>query len=470
VVSLDIAIRRHLICEQFHVLCVEFNEVFVMATKKDPTGVVKRKRGLLGKHFTDKVSAFDNAMMQFDRAANILKLTKSQIAVIKEPRRVTEVKLPVRMDDGSIEVFTGLRVQHNIARGPAKGGVRFHPEVSVDEVKALAFWMTYKCAVVGIPMGGGKGGVVVDPRKLSLGELERVARRYFAEMIDLFGPDSDIPAPDVNTNPQIMAWFMDTYSMHKRKHVPAVVTGKPLEIGGSAGRVPATAQGMVYCARRAFEHLNISLSGATVAVQGFGNVGSHAARLLSQDGCIIKAISDVDGAFVSDKRIDIDVAAKHVEAHGTLKGFDKTAGVRKLDDPMKLLELPVEILIPAALENQITGENADSVKAQVIAECANGPLTPEADEIFEKKGVFIIPDILCNAGGVAVSYLEWVQNRIGYYWTEERVLADLQRMMEDAFSVVLQTSLAYKVPMRTAAFIVGIERVTKAAELRGLYA
>lgn len=441
-----------------------------MAGKKALSGAVKRKRGRLGKHFTDKVSAFDNAMTQFDRAASILKLTKSQIAVIKEPRRVTEVKLPVRMDDGSIEVFTGIRVQHNIARGPAKGGVRFHPDVSVDEVKALAFWMTYKCAVVGIPMGGGKGGVVIDTRKLSLGELERVARRYFAEMIDLFGPDSDIPAPDVNTNPQIMAWFMDTYSMHKRRYVPAVVTGKPLEIGGSAGRISATAQGMVYCVRKAFEHLGISLPGATVAVQGFGNVGSYAARLLRQDGCIIKAISDIDGAFVSDNWIDIDLATNHVETHGTLKGFDETAGVEKLDDPMKLLELPVDLLIPAALENQITGENAHNVKARVIAECANGPLTPEADEISEKKGVFIIPDILCNAGGVTVSYLEWVQNRMGYYWTEERVLDDLKRMMEDSFARVLQTSLAYEVPMRTAAFILGIERVTEAAELRGLYA
>jgi glutamate dehydrogenase/leucine dehydrogenase len=424
----------------------------------------------VGQHGSDTVSAFDNAMMQFDRAAGILKLTPSQIAVIKEPRRVTEVKLPVRMDDGSISVFTGIRAQHNIARGPAKGGVRFHPNVTVDEVKALAFWMTYKSAVVGIPMGGGKGGVIVDPRSLSLGELERVARRYFAEMIDLFGPDSDIPAPDVNTNPQIMAWFMDTYSMHRRMHVPGVVTGKPLEIGGSAGRASATAQGMVYCVRKAFEHLKIPFKGATVAVQGFGNVGSFAAQLLEEDGCIIRAISDVDGAFFSENGIDAHLAIKHVEDHGTLKGFDQAANVEKLDDPMALLELPVDLLIPAALENQITTENADRVKAQVIAECANGPLTPEADEIFEIKGIFIVPDILCNAGGVTVSYLEWVQNRMGYYWTEERVIEDLKRIMEDSFAGVLDTSVAYEVPMRTAAFIVGIERVTKAAELRGLYA
>jgi len=441
-----------------------------MTGKKESNAGKAKKRGQLGQHSTDKASAFDNAMKQFDRAANILKLTKNQIAVIKEPRRVTEVKLPVRMDDGSIEVFLGIRVQHNIARGPAKGGVRFHPDVSVDEVKALSFWMTYKCAVVGIPMGGGKGGVVVDPRKLSSGELERLARRYFAEMIDLFGPDRDVPAPDVNTNPRIMAWFMDTYSMHRRNHVPGVVTGKPLEIGGSAGRMSATAQGMVYCARKAFDHLQLPLTGATVAIQGFGNAGSFAARLLGKDGCIIKAISDIDGAFVSDTGIDPELATKYVEKNGTLKGFSRTAGVEKIDDPMKLLELPVDLLIPAALENQITKKNAPRVKAKIIAECANGPLTPEADDIFEEKRVFIIPDILCNAGGVTVSYLEWVQNRMGYYWTEEHILKDLKRIMEDSFARVLKTSLAYKVPMRTAAFIVGIQRVTEAAELRGLYA
>lgn len=319
-------------------------------------------------------------------------------------------------------------------------------------------------------MGGGKGGVVVDPKKLSTGELERLSRRYFAEMIDLFGPDSDVPAPDVNTNPQIMGWFMDTYSMHRRKNIPAVVTGKPLELGGSAGRLSATAQGMVYCVRKAFEHLDIPMRGATVAVQGFGNAGSFAARLLYADGCVIRAISDIDGAFVSDTTINPEEAVEHVRKHGTLKGFDSNKGIRKLDDPMKLLEHKVDLLIPAALENQITKSNARRVKARIIAECANGPLTPEADDVFEKKDVFIIPDILCNAGGVTVSYLEWVQNRMGYYWTEERIQEDLQRMMEDAFARVLKTSLEYEVPMRTAAFIVGIERVTAAAESRGLYA
>jgi len=453
-----------------HTVIGPFEEVEIMKEKKLTGKPVTKARGRVGRHGTTKVSAFDNAMKQFDRAARILKLTDNQIAVIKEPRRITEVKLPVRMDDGSIEIFIGFRVQHNIARGPAKGGVRFHPDVDVDEVKALAFWMTYKSAVVGIPMGGGKGGVVVDPRKLSEHELERLARRYFAELIDLFGPDRDVPAPDVNTNPRVMAWFMDTYSMHHRNHIPAVVTGKPVALGGSEGRASATAQGMVYVVRRAVEHLKISLDGATVAIQGYGNAGSFAATLLKKDGCIIQAISDIDGAFYSKSGIDPEFAVEHVARFGTLKGFEKKAAVEKLDDPMKLLELQVDVLIPAALENQITSKNARRVKAKIIAECANGPLTPEADDIFEKKGTFIIPDILCNAGGVTVSYLEWVQNRMGYYWTESRIQEDLQRIMDDSFALVLKTSLSYKVPMRTAAFIVGIKRVTEAAELRGLYA
>jgi glutamate dehydrogenase (NAD(P)+) len=418
----------------------------------------------------ERSSAFDNALKQFDRAASILNLSESQIAVIKQPRRITEVNLPVRMDDGTVKIFKGYRVQHNIARGPAKGGVRFHPEVDMEEVKALAFWMTYKCAVVNIPFGGGKGGIVVDPRKLSLGELERLARRYFAEMIDLFGPDRDVPAPDVNTNQQIMAWFMDTYSMHFQNFLPAVVTGKPLDLGGSLGRMAATAQGMVFCVHQACSHLNMNLKGLKVAIQGFGNAGSYAAKLLHADGCIIQAISDIDGAFYNERGIDPEEACKHVAKFGTLKDFHKSAKVEKMPNPMELLELPVDILIPAALENQITKENAPRVKAKLIAECANGPLTPEADDIFEDKGTFIIPDILCNAGGVTVSYFEWVQNRMGYYWSEEQVQNELKRYMEDAFEAVLAASLHYKVPMRTAAFIVAIQRVTRTAELRGLYA
>lgn len=416
-------------------------------------------------------SAFENALKQFDAAAKVMKLTKNQVAVIKEPRRVTEVKLPVRMDDGSIQVFQGYRVQHNIARGPAKGGIRFHPDVDMDEVKALAFWMTYKCAVVNIPMGGGKGGIVVDPSKLSLGELERLARRYMAEMIDLFGPDRDIPAPDVNTGPMVMAWMMDTYSMHHRNYVPAVITGKPLELGGSAGRAAATAQGMVFCVREAARRMGLELRSATVAIQGYGNAGSFAAKLLREDGCKIVAISDIGGAFYNkDQGIDPEEALEYVRERKNLKGFDRSAKVTAYDDPMKLLEETVDILIPAALENQITEENAPRVKPKIIAECANGPCTFEADGILDKNGVFIIPDILCNAGGVTVSYLEWVQNRMGYYWEADRVREDLERYMVKAFNDVYQTSLKYKINMRIAAFVVSIERVTRASELRGLYA
>ncbi|MEJ2537054.1 MAG: Glu/Leu/Phe/Val dehydrogenase, partial [Calditrichia bacterium] len=380
--------------------------------------------------FLKQINPFESALIQFDKAASVLKLSESQIAMVKEPRRITEVNLPVRMDDGSI--------QHSVVRGPAKGGIRFHPNVTVDEVKALAFWMTYKCAVVGVPFGGGKGGVVVDPTLLSRNELESLSRRYFAEMSDLFGPDSDVPAPDVNTNPQIMCWMFDTYSMHKKQYLPAVITGKPLELGGSEGRSEATAQGMVFTVRDACEHLNINLKKATVAIQGFGNAGSFAAKLLHDDGAKIVAISDVTGAYYNPAGIDVNAALNTCKNNKTwlLKGLEKNTKCEKLNDPMKLLELEVDILIPAALENQITEENAPNIKAKIIAECANGPVTPDADDILEKKKIFIIPDVLCNAGGVTVSYLEWVQNRMGYYWSKDRVNEDLEKIMTKAFDQV----------------------------------
>lgn len=419
----------------------------------------------------DSTSAFENALRQFDRAAKLLKLSNNQIAVIKEPRRVTEVRLPVQMDNGHIEIFTGYRVQHNVGRGPAKGGVRFHPHVTLDEVKALAFWMTYKSAVVNIPMGGGKGGVVVDPKKLSPAELERLSRRYFAEMIDLFGGNKDIPAPDVNTGPQVMAWFMDTYSMHKQEYIPDVVTGKPLELGGSQGRETATADGVVICIREAARHLKMNLGGARVGVQGFGNVGSYSAMNLHRDGCKVVVISDETGTYANDDGLQVDTLLKYAQTHRNLKGVEKhLPGVRFIDDPSAVLSWDLDILVPAALENQITGANAEQVKARLIAEGANGPLSTEADDVFEAKGVFTIPDILCNAGGVTVSYLEWVQNRMGYYWSARRVYQDLEEIMTSAFRTVLETSLEYKVNMRVAAFIVAIKRVTQAAELRGLYA
>lgn len=433
-----------------------------------------QERDRIMPRMSENLNAFEIAMRQFDEAAGILELTESQIAMIKEPRRMTEVNLPVRMDDGSIRIFKGFRCQHSIARGPAKGGIRFHQDVTADEVRALAFWMTYKCAVVGVPFGGGKGGIIVDSRKLSQNELERLARRYFAEMAELFGPNKDVPAPDVNTNPQIMSWMMDTYSMHHKQFLPAVITGKPLEMGGSEGRNKATSLGLAFCVREManHHHINLNLDKATVAIQGFGNVGSFAGEILEGMGAQVVAISDADGGFYNRNGISMKQAIGYVQngETSTLKDFHKTGAAEKYEDPMKLLEEDVGILIPAALEGQITGENADRIKARVIAEGANGPTTPEADEILYKRGVHIIPDILANAGGVTVSYLEWVQNRMGYYWSEERVNQELEEIMVKAFHEVMETCKKYKVHMRTAAFIVGINRVTKAAELRGLYA
>lgn len=415
-------------------------------------------------------SAFDNAMKQFDQAASLLKLTASQTAMIKQPRKCVEVTLPIRMDDGTIQTFTGFRVQHNIARGPAKGGVRYHQDVNLDEVKALSFWMTFKCAVANIPMGGAKGGIIVDPKKLSLGELERLSRRYFSELEEMFGPDRDVPAPDVNTTPQIMGWFMDTYSMHKREHLPAVVTGKPLEIGGSRGRVLATAMGLLFAVRRAVAAHKEKMSGLTVAVQGFGNVGGNAAMLLHQDGCKIVAISDQYGAYHNPSGIDIDQAMKFSQKNGGLKNFETSKLAKKMANPGDLLELEVDILAPCALELVITKANAGKVKARYVAEGANGPLDSDADAILNKKGVFVIPDILCNAGGVIVSYFEWVQNRMGYYWPVERVNTELEVAMKVAFDSVYETYLQYNCTMRVAAFVVAISRVSIASEMRGLYA
>jgi glutamate dehydrogenase (NAD(P)+) len=327
--------------------------------------------------------------------------------------------------------------------------------------------MTFKCAVVGIPMGGAKGGVIVDPRTLSPGERERLSRRYMAEMIDLFGPDRDVPGPDVNTGPQVMGWMLDTYVMHKRDYFPGTITGKPLELGGSLGRQSATSRGLVCCVHKAAARLNMTLQGATAAIQGFGNVGSNAAKLLAESGVKIVAIGDVEGAYRKSGGIDVDAATAHVARRGSLAGFKGGTPMRRSS---ALLELPVDILVPAALENQITTRNAPRVRARIIAEGANGPTTPGADEILARRGTFVIPDILCNAGGVTVSYLEWVQNRMGYYWTEQRVNDDLKRIMETAFDEVYATMQRRRASMRIAAFMVAIRRVTEASELRGLYA
>ncbi|NBX37740.1 MAG: Glu/Leu/Phe/Val dehydrogenase [Planctomycetes bacterium] len=418
----------------------------------------------------NEFNPFVNAQLQFDDAAKVLKLTENQITLIKEPRRAVECKLPVRMDNGEIRLFTAYRVHHNIMRGPAKGGIRFHPDVSLDEVKALATWMTFKCACVNIPFGGGKGGIVCDPYKLSRNELESLTRRYVSDFFEMFGPDRDVPAPDVGSDPQIMAWFMDTYSMHHRDHMPAVVTGKPLEIGGSQGRGEATALGVVFTTKKAARALGIDLVDARVAIQGFGNAGSHCASLLAKEGARIIAISDISGAYVNRDGINVGAAIDHVKKNRTLADFDRAGYAEKLANPLELLELDVDILIPAALENQITTENAPRVRTRILAEAANGPCTTEASRMLTKQGVFIIPDILCNAGGVTVSYLEWVQNRTGYYWTREAVLKDMQRILDEAFDNVYATSKQHEVSMRVAAFVVAIDRVARVSEIRGLYA
>ncbi len=418
-----------------------------------------------GADIQKELNPLANAERQFEEAAARLNLPPGLKEVIKRPRRATIVSLPVMMDDGSIRVFTGYRVQHSIARGPAKGGIRYHPQVTLDEVEALAAWMTWKCAVVNIPFGGGKGGIVCDPDKLSKGELERLTRRYAADLSDLFGPESDVPAPDVNTNQQVMAWIVDTYSMHERRTEYAVVTGKPLEVGGSAGRHEATGRGVLFCVREACRHLGLPLRGARVAVQGFGNVGSVSADLLAREGARIVAAADVSGAVHHPGGLDVPALIRYVTDR---RGVREFPGARRLDSP--IVEVDCDILIPAALENQITQENAERVKARVVAEGANGPTTPDADRLLEKRGVFVIPDILCNSGGVTVSYFEWVQNRMGLYWPEDEVNQRLEHTMVMAFRDVLAKSMEHKVNMRVAAFMVAIERVVKVLMLRGLYA
>ncbi len=417
------------------------------------------------KDLTIPISVFGNVMKQVDAAAAKLNVDKSLLDFIKMPRRSTIVNLPVRMDDGTYKMFTGYRVQHSIARGPAKGGIRFHPNVTLDEVQALAAWMTWKCAVVNIPFGGGKGGVICDPFKMSTGELERLTRRYVADMIDLFGPDDDVPAPDVGTGPAIMAWFMDTYSMRENHSVPSVVTGKPINMGGSLGRTEATGRGVMIAVREAAKHLKLDLSSSTASVQGFGNVGSISAKLLHELGVKFTYVGDVNGAIHNPNGIDINKLIVHVDKTKSILGFHGAKEVKSEE----VLYAKVDILIPAALENQITDKNAAKLRCKIVAEGANGPTTPEADRILEKNGILVIPDILCNAGGVTVSYFEWVQNRIGYAWSEEEVNRRLEEKMVMAFSDVLNMSLKSKSSLRIAAFMVAITRVVDVVQLRGIY-
>lgn len=416
--------------------------------------------------FLNEDNPFEAMMSRFDRAAELLDLEPGLYKVLRKPEKQLIVSCPVMMDNGEIEVFTGIRVLYNTSRGPAKGGIRFDMHVNLDEVTALAAWMTWKCAVVNVPFGGAKGGVICDPLKMSAGELERLTRRYTSGIMSVLGPDSDVPAPDVNTNERVMAWIMDTYSMQMRHTVTAVVTGKPVEMGGSLGRREATGRGCMLVAKEALAHLGMSVKGTTVAVQGFGNVGSVAAQLLAREGCKVVAIGDRSGAIHNAGGIDVDDAIAYVKKNKVLEGYGKGDWITNDE----LLTLDVDVLVPAALENVITTKNASKIRAKIICEGANGPTTAAADAILEEKGIFVIPDILANAGGVTVSYFEWVQDRSGYFWSEDTVNERLRDLMVKSFRDVLELSKQHKVNMRTAAYMLSISRVATVHRLRGIYA
>jgi glutamate dehydrogenase (NAD(P)+) len=405
------------------------------------------------------------AQSQFDHAADKLDLDDGMRRVLRVPQRELTVNFPVTMDNGDVHVFTGHRVQHNVSRGPAKGGIRYHQDVTLDEVRALAMWMTWKCACVNIPYGGGKGGIIVDPKRLTLREVEGMTRRFTTEISPLIGPDRDIPAPDVNTNAQTMAWIMDTYSMHHGYTIHGVVTGKPISVGGSLGRNEATARGAVYTLLQWAKVADRPLPGQRVSIQGYGNAGSIAATLLAAEGATIVAVSDSTGGIHNAGGLEPAKVSAWKQEHGTVVGFPGADEVTNRE----ILEIDCDILVPAALENQITKQNAGNVKASVVAEAANGPTTPEADEILHDRGVFVIPDILCNAGGVTVSYFEWVQDMQSFFWTEQRINESLKEIMDRAFEAVHAMSETREVDMRTAAYMVAVARVAEATTLRGLY-
>lgn len=405
------------------------------------------------------------AQEQFDTAADMLGLERDLQAVLRVPKRELSVNFPVRMDDGSIRMFTGYRVHHNLARGPAKGGIRYHPDVTLDDVRALAMWMTWKCAVVNIPYGGAKGGVICNPKELSRGELERLTRRYTTEIAVMLGPEIDIPAPDVNTTPQVMAWIMDTISMHRGYTVPAVVTGKPVNIGGSLGRNEATGRGVAVIVREAARRRGINLERARVAVQGYGNVGSVAALLLAEAGATIVAVSDSRGGIYNPGGLDPAAVLAHKHDTGSVVGFPKAGQVSNAE----VLEVSCDILVPAALEHQITETNAPRIKAQIIAEAANGPTTPAADRILHERGVLVLPDILANAGGVTVSYFEWVQDLQSFFWSEREVNQQLEQVMVSAFESVERIAAERKIPLRLAAYVLAVQRVADAVRVRGIY-
>ena len=414
---------------------------------------------------THQNNAYQNALQQLNKALSFIDVNPGIADLLHYPQRELTVRFPVEMDDGSTRMFTGYRVHHNLVRGPSKGGIRYHPMVDIDEVRALAMWMTWKCAVVGIPYGGAKGGIVVDPRNVSTRELEKMTRRYATEISILMGEEIDIPAPDVNTNSQIMAWIMDTVSMHEGHSVLGVVTGKPVEVGGSLGRVEATGRGVMYAAREAAHHLDMPLAGARVIVQGFGNVGSVAARLMEEYGCKVVGVSDMYGAIYNPRGLDINGVLRAVKETGKVGGYTDADQLSNSD----LLVMPCDILVPAALENQITDENAERIQARLIVEGANGPTTPRADEMLRERGVFIVPDILANAGGVTVSYFEWVQDLAFFFWSEEEVNDRLRALMIRSFNDVLRIAQDKDTDMRTAALILAVQRVAQAMEIRGIY-
>jgi len=415
----------------------------------------------------NEFNPFESMAQLFNTAADHLGLDHGLREVLRRPDREMTVAIPIVMDDGRIEVFTGYRVQHNFSRGPCKGGIRYAPDVNLDEVRALAAWMTWKCAVVDVPFGGGKGGVICDPRKLSKNELERITRRYTAAILDILGPDRDVPAPDMNTNEQTMAWVMDTYSMHVRKTTTAVVTGKPIALGGSRGRTEATGRGVLFTTREACKKLGIQPQDARVVVQGSGNVGGIGAMLLQREGYTIISISDQYGAIMNEKGLDMPAVLAHVKATGKLQGY---SGAEAIEGGKKQLEIPCEVLVPAATENQITTENAARIHAKLIVEGANGPCTAAGSKMLDDRGIMVVPDILANAGGVTVSYFEWVQDRMGYFWTEERVNSSLEQVMVKSFEDVSAVAQKYKVSMRIAAYILSIDRVATVYRMRGVFA
>ena len=416
---------------------------------------------------TIQVSTYEYVLEYLNEAAQKLNLDPNLLNIIKEPRRITILNLPIHMDDGTFQVFTGYRVQHSVVRGPGKGGVRYHPGVNLDEVKALSAWMTWKCAVMGIPFGGAKGGITCDPKKLSSNELERLTRRYTADLMDIIGPEKDIPAPDVNTNEQTMAWMMDTFCMHSGQYISSSVTGKPVILGGSRGRHDATGKGVGIMVREAARSIDMRLKGCKAAIQGFGNVGSIAARALTTMEVKVVAISDVHGALENRKGIPIEKLIKYTRNNkGSIVGFPDA----KPFDKDKVLTYKCDILIPAALENVITAKNAKRIKARIVGEGANGPATPDADRIMFEKGITVIPDILCNAGGVTVSYFEWVQDRLGYFWSEEDVNHRLEEHMVRAYNDVDQVAKQYQCSLRLASYILAVKRVIDVLLLRGVYA